>query len=147
MLRVTSLGSALGAGRRRNMLVAKKRLKEFRARRKRFGVLKKSKVSVPRVLRTGGTAALTFGQETMGVSPSMLLAQRRSVAASLRLYGTGDLDLTLALQDHGSKAKLDPAFAAHLGPVGAWAEAVWCSWLPLVTLQSLMRCTIDELQD
>eukprot|EP00973_Karenia_brevis_P088335 12248929-Karenia_brevis.AAC.1 len=69
------------------MQVAKRRLKQFRARRKRFGVLKRSKVDVSKILRTGGTAALTFGQETMGVSTSMLLAQRRSVAASLRVHG------------------------------------------------------------
>ena len=57
--RVTSLGSALGAGRRRNMMVAHARLASFRARKARFQRLRSAGVDVPRLLRTGGMAALT----------------------------------------------------------------------------------------
>eukprot|EP00973_Karenia_brevis_P051870 7204069-Karenia_brevis.AAC.1 len=41
--RVKSLGAALGAGHRRNTQVATKRLRDFKARRGRFHLLKKSK--------------------------------------------------------------------------------------------------------
>ena len=92
-------------------------------------------------MRTGGVLGLTYGQETMGVSTTALLAQRRAVAASLVTEGSGDLDLRLALADGTGKAKVDPAFAAHLAPIGAWAEAVWCRWLPHGTLRELMRKT------
>ena len=126
--------------------MAGKRLKDFEARRSRLHVLKKSKVSVPRVLKTGGVAALTYGQETMGVAPTALLAQRRAVARCLAAEGSGDLDLRLALADGIGKAKVDPAFAAHLAPIGAWAEAVWCSWLPHGTLRELMRQTREKFQ-
>eukprot|EP00973_Karenia_brevis_P007590 1029185-Karenia_brevis.AAC.1 len=54
----------------------------------------------------------------MGVSSSLLLAQRRSVAAALRLTGSGDLDLTLALADGRGEAKADPAFTARTGYLG-----------------------------
>ena len=109
-------------------------------------MLKKSKVPVARILKTGGVQALTFGQDAMGVTDSTLLCQRRAVAASLVLEGQrGDLDLTLALAEGkclAGSAKLDPAFAAHLQPLGAWAEAVWCSWLPRASLGLLMQMTL-----
>ena len=138
-LRVVSLGTALGAGRRRTV-TATKRVQDFRKRIGCFRVLKKAKVSVARILKTGGVQALTFGQCAMGVSDTTLQAQRRSTAASLVATGQrGSLDLTLALAEGRSNAKLDPAFPAHLQPLCTWAEAVWCGWLPRSALMSLMR--------
>ena len=142
--RVKSLGTPMGAGRRRNAQVAKARLAAFKARKSRFHLLKKAKVEVARLLRTGGIAALTYGQESMGVSNTALLSQRRAVAATLATEGNGDLDLRLALADGTGKAKVDPAFAAHLQPIGSWAEAVWSTWLPHGTLASLMQRTADR---
>ena len=145
--RVKSLGAALGAGRRRNAQVTKGKLKAFRLRVPRFHVLKKAKVNVPRILRTGAVAAMTYGQETMGVANTTLLNQRRAAASALVTEGNGDLDLRLALADGGGKAKVDPAFPAHLLPIGSWAEAVWCSWLPHGTLRLLMEQVVDEFRD
>ena len=76
-----------------------KRLKEMKARTGRFHVLKRCKLDVARVVRTGGVLALTYGQETMGVSSTTLLAQRRVIASTLTTEGSGDLDLRLALAD------------------------------------------------
>eukprot|EP00973_Karenia_brevis_P021346 2934882-Karenia_brevis.AAC.1 len=121
---VTSLGAPLGAGRVRNVQVAKKRQFAFQARRGRFALLKRAGRSVTRVLKTGGVHALTYGQENMGVSSSCLMGQRRAVAGHIQICGAGDLDLTLALADGRGKAKLDPAFHAHWAPMLAWAEAV-----------------------
>ena len=64
--RVTSLGSPLGAGTRRNAKVAQARLESFRR-------LRAAGVSVPRLMTTGGVAALKFGQTVMGVSNKALL--------------------------------------------------------------------------
>ena len=77
------------------------------------------------LMRTGGAASLTYGQETMGVSPTTLLAQRRAVAAALVASGTADLDMALVLADGSAKGRADPAFAAHDAPIGYWALAVW----------------------
>ena len=79
---VTSLGSGLGAGVRRNAHVTKKRLASFRQRRPRFRCLRRAGVRVGRLMRTGGAAALSFGQAVVGVAPGMLLQQRRAVAAA-----------------------------------------------------------------
>ena len=49
------------------------------------------------------------------------------MASTLAAEGNGDLDLRLALADEGANAKVDPAFAAHVQPISAWAEAVWCA--------------------
>ena len=80
------------------------------------------------------------------MSPSLLHQQRVSVAASMVVGGSGGLDLTLALADHGSRAKIDPAMPAHIGPLCTWAEAVWASWIPSQTLQKLMDFTSKRVQ-
>ena len=93
-----------------------------------------------RLMRTGGTAALQFGQAVTGVSSSMLLQQRRSVAASVvSTSGGGSLDITLLLADGGLRGRADPAFAAHIEPIYHWALAVWESWLLMRAMQRLLR--------
>ena len=52
--RVTSLGSAIGAGRRRNAKVLNKRLKAFKARGPRFRKLATAGICTKRLMRTGG---------------------------------------------------------------------------------------------
>ena len=137
--RVTSLGSALGAGTRRNMTVAHTRLKSFRARKMRFRRLRAAGVSMPRLMRTGGVAALTFEQAVTGVSNKLLLQQRRAVAAAtVRTGGGGDLDLTLALADGSKRGRVDPAFEAHSQPIVFRAMAVWYDWLLRSTLRRLI---------
>jgi hypothetical protein len=97
-------------------------------------------VDTARILRTGGVAALTFGQMAMGTPPATLLLQRRAVAAAAAptagLAGQ-NLDLALMLADGSDKGMVDPAFEAHLGPIGHWAQAVWNRWLPLKQLFQL----------
>jgi len=69
--------------------VARARLAAFEERRGRFHILKKTKVDVPRILRMGGVAALTCGQETMGVASTALLNQRQATASMLVIKGMG----------------------------------------------------------
>ncbi len=134
--RVKSLGVQLGAGVRRCSMVARRRMRSFAARARRFMSLRKARVNVARIVRTGGNAAMTFGQEVTGVADHILLGQRRAAAAAVSTGGEGkDIDLVLIAADadaaHGSA---DPAFAAHVGPLRAWAEAVWEGWFPLATM-------------
>ena len=75
--RVTSLGSGLGAGCRRNMKQVAKRLRAFKRRKFMFKRLRRAGVRTDRLMRTGGIAFLTFGQRALGVSSSLLLDQRR----------------------------------------------------------------------
>ena len=129
--RVTSLGSALGAGRRRNAKVLQARLKAFKQRLPRFRKLVNAKACSKVLLRTGGIAALTFGQAVTGVSNHTLLQQRRAAAAAAapRSGAAGqDLDLALVLADGGPRGRADPAFEAHTQPIVTWAEAVWHRW-------------------
>ena len=114
--RVTSLGAAIGAGQRRNTTVMKKRLRDFKKRIPRFRKLARNGVSTKRLLRTGGTSALTYGQAITGVAPSTLLAQRRAAATIAAPHSgcTGqDLDMALVLADDSQKGRADPAFEAH----------------------------------
>ena len=137
--RVTSLGSALGAGRRRNTKVAEARLADFQARLKRFRRLRYAGVDTARLMRTGGISAMSFGQAVTGVSDKLLLRQRRAVAAAVtRSSGGGDLDVTLALADGSSHGRVDPAYEAHCQPIFFWAMAVWHEWMTRPELSKLM---------
>lgn len=42
------------------------------------------------------------------------------------------------LADGSATGKVDPAFEAHAGPIGHWAQAVWNSWLPASQLLQLV---------
>jgi hypothetical protein len=125
-----SLGVGMGAGVRRNASAARKRLRQFVARRPQFKRLRRSGVDTSRLLRTGGTSAMTYGQAVLGVSSSLLVAQRRAAAACVVATAAGgDLDLTLILADEKGSAA-DPAFPAHTEPIVHWAIAAWETWLP-----------------
>ena len=136
-----SLGTGLGSGVRRNALVINTRLKRFRQRLGRYRLLRKAGVDTSRVLRTGGVAALTFGQSPLGVSPSILVQQRRVVeaAAAPSCGACGrNLDLALMLADGSATGRVDPAYEGHAEPMGHWAQAVWNSWLPVRQLRQLV---------
>ena len=143
-----SLGGALGAGRRRNAQVAAKRLKNFKARKPHFKKLRRAAgaARTALVLRTGGTAALTYGQANMGISNSMLQSQRSATAAAYARGGHGDLDLSLIMADASLKGMADPAFQAHMSPIGMWAEAVWGAWMPSMALQRMVVFAISNLK-
>ena len=67
--KVKTMGVGLGAGVRRNVDVAKHRLKMMRKRIPRFRRLRKMGISTSRLLRTGAKVAMTYG----GPSSSHLL--------------------------------------------------------------------------
>ena len=143
-----SLGSAIAGGKRRSALLQRQRLRAFRVRRGCFQKVRRDVGArlAGAILRTGGTAALTYGQATFGVPCSTLLAQRRAVAATVsRGSCPGDLDLTLVLADGSSRGRADPAFAAHMDVIGLYADAVWARWLPFAALSGLLSAfTVDE---
>ena len=41
-----------------------------------------------------------------------------------------DVDLALIVADGSERGRADPAYDAHLLPIGKWAECVWDKWLP-----------------
>jgi len=146
--RAKSLGGALGGGKLRNATVIRKRLESFKTRKGRFKSLRRA-VGASRthlVLRTGGTASLTYGQANMGVANATLLGQRRAVAAAGSREGAGDLDFTLMLIDGSEKGTADPAYPAHAAPIASWAEAIWCSWLPRMMLERVVTTALNTLQ-
>ena len=144
-----SLGGSIGTGRNRTVAVQRKRLEAFKARKARFRKLRRrvGAEATALVLRTGGTAAMVYGEASMGVSPSFLHAQRVVVAAAACPSGAGDLDLTLILADGGPNGEADPAFPAHQLPIGKWAQAVWHRWLPIPSLQALVDHATLKLGD
>ena len=146
---VKSLGGDIGTGRRRTTRVLQTRLKAFRRRRQCFRRVRRAIgfSGTATVLRTGGTAAMTYATGNMGVSSTMLHSQRTGAAAMLQARGAGDLDLTLVLADASTKGRADPAFAAHEEPIVMWAQAVWSGWLPEAELVDLNADARARLRD
>ena len=107
-------------------MVINKRLKAFQKRVARFRMLRRLGVDTSRVLRTGGTSALMWGMEPLGVPPSTLLLQRLAAAPAAHpgesMCGQ-DLDLALILADGSAKGMADPAFVAHT--LGQWDIGRW----------------------
>ena len=92
-------------------------------------------------MRTGAVKALAYGQAVTGVANTALLAQRRAVAAAVAPAAGSRgqcLEMTLVLADAKAKGRADPAFEAHVAPMGQWAQAVWHCWLPLKALNRLV---------
>ena len=140
--RVKSLGVGLAAGTARNVRVQNSRLKKFKQRLPRFRLLRRAGVDTAKVYRTGGGAAVMHGSHTNGVSPSMLLSQRRAATAATAPgsgFGGQDLEIAMMIADGKVKGKADPAFAAHADVVGHWAKAVWNSWLAIDSLQMSLQ--------
>ena len=130
--------------------MAKSRLKAFKQRLPRFRKLANAGICTKRLLRTGGTAAVTYGQFLTGVSNTMLREQRRAAAhAAAPASGPCGQDIVLALMvaDGSARGKADPAFAARSSPIGMWAQAVWHSWLPIRCLDRLARTAVNKLAE
>ena len=145
--RVKSLGVGMAAGAKRNVQVQRSRFQAFKARLRKFGQLLRSRVSAARLIRTGGAASFTYGDDVTGVSSTTLLARRRLVAAAIAPPTCGrDLDLALLLADGSDRQRTDPSFDAHAIPIGRWAEAVYMGWCPLPLLRSsLARARVKLL--
>ena len=48
------------------------------------------------------------------------------------------MEMTLMILDGSTKGRADPAFEAHSGVIGHWAQAVWHTWLPINRLQAMI---------
>ena len=51
------------------------------------------------------------------------------------------MDHALTLADENAKAGADPAFDAHIMPIGDWATAVWEAWMPERAMESSQPIT------
>ena len=110
----------MAAGVRRNAKVMRERLKKFKGRIPLFRRLRKHGIDSAKIVRTGGKAAVVYGQGPLGVSNALFRSQRRAVAeASANGNGRGgqQLDLGLILADGGPRGGADPAFEAHTIPM------------------------------
>ena len=130
----------MGVGVRRNAKVMRDRLKKFKGRVPLFRRLRRCGADPAKIIRTGGKAAIVYGQGVLGVSNALLRLQRRAVArAAAAGHGAGgqQLDLGLMMVDGRARGGADPAFDAHTMPITEWARAVWEERLPRKCLQAL----------
>ena len=104
---------------------------------RRFRQLRAMRIGTARLLRTGGNAAINYDAAITGVPPTTLSRQRRT-AAAIQALVTGccgqDIDLALITADGSDKGQADPAFGAHIVPIGTWATAIWERWLAVSVL-------------
>ena len=139
------LGVGAAAGVRRSTRCLVERAAAFARRGGLFHGLRRAKVDVARVLRTGGLAAAQFGQAALGLADYPLMQMRRRVAALIGGDAAGkDPNMVLTVADARLKHMVDPAFAAHTEVVGHWALAVWERWLPIEALhKSVVKARME----
>lgn len=104
-------------------------------------MLKKSKVDCSRLMRTGGLAAVTYGQACTGVSPTMLHTLWVTVATMISSpsgKAGQNLDLASMLADTTATGQTDPPFVAHVIPLQTFAKAVFHQSAPLRMIASLV---------
>ena len=57
------------------------------------------------------------------------------------------MDIALILADEGVTGRADPAYDAHMLPIGKWSLAVWEGWLILIldSLTSVVKQAVSRL--
>ena len=78
----------------------------------------------------------------------MLRDQRRAasaIAAPASGRGGQNFDAAFILVDAGPRGYADPAFDAHLLPIGQWASAVWGEWLPVRLMQKILTAAVAKI--
>ena len=80
---VKQLGVDRSSGRRRFTQAQHGRLTAFKRRLPRLARLRRAGVSTARIMRTGGLAALNYGQSVLGVADGPLRRQRQAVAKAV----------------------------------------------------------------
>ena len=85
----------------------------------------------------------------LGVPDGLLRAQRQAVAAvAAPGNGTGgqNIDFALMLADEGAKGRADPAYDAHLLPIGEWSQARWENWATEKAMNRMVADAKDRLR-
>ena len=135
-----ALGVGMGAGVRRGTRFLVSRMHEFGKSLGRYRRLRRVGIDTAKLVKGGGLQRMMFGLEATGVPDGLLHAQRRrALSAAMPGVSGGTVDEVLFAADlNGGRACTDPAFAAHEGPIGAWAEAIWRKLLDRSSLKTLI---------
>ena len=124
------LGTSCTGGARRSTKVAKARLKKLRACAGRMWLLRKQGANTKLMTRSAGTAAITYGADTQGVSTSLLDQQVSTIARLASPEGGGKNPVKALYVLDGRSGTMDPTFAAHTLPLLHWTTAHWEKWMP-----------------
>jgi len=126
--KLKGLEVGMAAGTRQHSSVLKDRLNAFSKRCMRMQRLRTIGINTAKIARTGGLAAVVYGEFTSGLNPSLLHRQRRTMATAVApSTGSGgqNVDYALMMADGSAAGVADPAFPAHEQPIGHWAMGVW----------------------
>ena len=130
------LGTGCGGGARRSTKVIKSRLHKVRAYSGRMWALRRHGANTQLMTRMAGTAAVTYGTDTQGVSNSLLQQQVSTIARMAAAEGGGKNPYKTLYALDGAAGTLDPTFAADALPLLHWATAVWEDWVPGAAMDS-----------
>ena len=143
---VVSVGSAFAAGTRRTTMKAKARLRAFLCRRRRFKALSRAKVSAARVLRTGGTCALTYGNRPLVFPIPFSWHSAGRLRPPLASTTAGPIStFSLIIADDWNGHSADPAFEAHAGVALMWSLAIFEHWVDIEDAHLLIASTLKRL--
>ena len=106
-----------------------------------FRSARRGGVSIVKLMRTGASAAMQYGQAITGVSNTLLRKQRVTTVGMLgHKTAGGSVDMTALVADGAASRKPDdPAFEAHAQPICIWALAIWQKWVAISEFLEVLR--------
>ena len=126
--RAKLLGTDTTAGAKRSTYALKTRKTQFKKRNAKLQMLRKLGVNTAAMAQASAAATMTYGGENIGIADTML-HDMRSITAKVSVGPTAGKSVGRSLYAvDGAHGTIDPAFAAHLGPIVAWANAWWEKW-------------------
>ena len=98
------------------------------------------------VSRCGRTTYSTW-RDGSGDEGGSGVGRGAAAAAAAPASGTcgQDLDIALLIADGGPKGRADPAYDAHLLPIGEWAEGAWHERLPRTAREGMVRSALSRI--
>ena len=134
------LGASTKAGARRTIHMLKVRTHQFQKMNANLQALWKLGVNTAAMARAAAASTMTYGADCIGIADTML-HKMKSVTAKTCVRPTASKCAGRSLYAvDGARGTIDPAFAAHLGPMVAWSNAWWEQWAKPDDL----RCTLEE---
>ena len=140
------LGADFAAGGRRPTKIVKNRIGAVKRRLPRYQALRRGGAKTIGIAKTGAAPALLFATRTLGAPDNVFQQVRANVARAAGLgKNMSSAALGLAIRDGEKAKKTDPAHEMSVGPVVAFATAVWEKSIPFSWLSSAVSAATEAV--
>ena len=104
-------------------------------------------VNTAMMAQASAATSMLYGTDCCGVSDTMLDDVRRTTAKVCVGSAGGKSAIKSLYAVDGAVGIADPAFLAHINPIGAWANAWWDQWTSAENLETAFRATKPSIDN